>query len=213
VILDQKAGVSAVDLIQEGIRQQETNLGNLVADIVRTTTGAQAAIINGGSVRTGLAQGEIKYRQIYSALPFNNYLVAVTLSGRQLLQTLEHGVSGVERGEGRFPQISGMSFSFDRRLPVGQRVLSALIGGKPVDPVQEYTVATLDFIAAGGDGYTAFGEAIRSGGDFVEVGGAMRSSRLVYNDPGQFLRDVVLDYLAQKSPVSPALEGRIVEIR
>ncbi len=213
VILNQKAGSSEVDLVQEGGRQQETNFGNLVADIVRASTGAQAAIVNGGSLRTGVGKGEISYRQIYSALPFNNYLVAIKMSGRLLLQTLEHGVSGVERGEGRFPQLSGITMSFDRRRSVGQRIMSATIGGQPIDPEQEYTVATLDFIAAGGDGYTAFGEAIRSGGDFVEVGGAMRSSRLVYNDPSQFLRDVALDFLARKSPVSPSVEGRIIEIR
>lgn len=213
IVLNQKAGTTNVDLIQEGARQQETNLGNLVADIVRSTTGAQAAIINGGSLRTGLARGEITIRQLHAAFPFNNYLVAVKMSGELLLQTLEHGVSGVERGEGRFPQISGMTFSFDRRRPVGQRVVAATIGAQPIDPSQDYTVATLDFIAAGGDGYSAFGQAVKSGGDFVEVGGAIRSSRLVYNDPGQFLRDVVFDFLAKNSPVAPSVEGRIVEIR
>ncbi|MBU0663833.1 MAG: 5'-nucleotidase C-terminal domain-containing protein [Proteobacteria bacterium] len=211
IILNQKGGETNVDLIQKGVRQQETNLGNLVADIVRSTTGAQAALVNGGSLRTGLNKGEITFRQIYAALPFNSYLVAVKMSGNLLLETLEHGVSGVERGEGRFPQVSGMTFVFDRRLPVGQRIVSATVGGHPIDPQQEYSVATLDFIAAGGDGYTAFGQAIRSGGDFVEIGGAMRSSRLVYNDPGGFLRDVVLDVLAKDSPVAPVVEGRIVE--
>ncbi|MDO8945733.1 MAG: 5'-nucleotidase C-terminal domain-containing protein [Desulfocapsaceae bacterium] len=211
IVLNQKAGVTDVDLIQEGVRQQETNLGDLVADIVRSTTGAQAALVNGGSLRTGLNKGELTFRQIYAALPFNSYLVAVKMSGKLLLETLEHGVSGVERGEGRFPQISGMTFVFDRRRPVGQRIVSATVGGQPIDLQQEYSVATLDFIAAGGDGYTAFGQAIRSGGDFVEIGGAMRSSRLVYNDSGQFLRDVVLDALAKDSPVAPAVDGRIVE--
>jgi 2',3'-cyclic-nucleotide 2'-phosphodiesterase (5'-nucleotidase family) len=213
IVLNQKAGTTEVDLIQEGARQQETNLGDLVADIVRRTTGAQAALVNGGSLRTGLAKGEITFRQIYAALPFNNYLVAVKMNGQLLLQTLEHGVSGVERGEGRFPQVSGMTFTFDRRKPVGQRIVSATLGGKPIDPQQEYTVATLDFMAAGGDGYTAFGQAIKSAGDYAETGGAMRSSRLVYNDPGGFLRDVVLDALAKGSPVAPAVEGRIIEVR
>jgi 2',3'-cyclic-nucleotide 2'-phosphodiesterase (5'-nucleotidase family) len=213
IVLNQKAGTTEVDLIQEGARQQETNLGNLVADIVRRTTGAQAAIVNGGSLRTGLAKGEITFRQIHAVLPFNNYLVAVKMSGQLLLQTLEHGVSGVERGEGRFPQVSGMAFTFDRRKPVGQRIVSASLGGKPIDPQQEYTVATLDFMAAGGDGYTAFGQAIKSAGDYAETGGAMRSSRLVYNDPGGFLRDVVLDALAKGSPVAPTVEGRIIEMR
>ncbi len=213
IVLNQKAGTTEVDLIQEGARQQETNLGNLVADIVRRTTGAQAALINGGSLRTGLAKGEITFRQIYAALPFNTYLVAVRMSGQLLLQTLEHGVSGVERGEGRFPQVSGLTFTFDRRKPVGQRIISATLGGQPIDPLQEYTVATLDFMAAGGDGYTAFAQAIKSAGDYAETGGAMRSSRLVYNDPGGFLRDVVLDALAKGSPVAPAVEGRIIEIK
>jgi 5'-nucleotidase / UDP-sugar diphosphatase len=123
------------------------------------------------------------------------------------------GVSGVERGEGRFPQVSGLSFVFDSRRPVGQRIVSVTVGGHPLDRQQEYTVATLDFMASGGDGYTAFGEAIRSGGDYSEVGGAMRSSRLAYNDPGQFLRDAVLDALATGSPVAPVVQGRIVEQR
>jgi 2',3'-cyclic-nucleotide 2'-phosphodiesterase (5'-nucleotidase family) len=213
VILNQKAGVSKVDLIQEGARMQETNLGNLVADIVRKTTGSQVALINGGSLRTGLSKGEITYRQVHAALPFNNYLVAVKMSGELLWQALEHGVSGVERGEGRFPQVSGMAFVFDSRRPVGQRIISVTVGGHPLDRQQEYTVATLDFIASGGDGYTSFGEAIRSGGDYSEVGGAMRSSRLVYNDPGQFLRDAVLEALATGSPVAPVVQGRIVEQR
>ena len=185
--------------------------GDLVADIVRSTTGAQASLVNGGSLRTGLNKGEVTFRQIYAALPFNSYLVAVKMSGKLLLETLEHGVSGVERGEGRFPQVSGITFVFDRRRLVGRRIVSATVGGQPIDPQQEYSVATLDFIAAGGDGYTAFGQAIRSGGDFVEIGGAMRSSRLVYNDSGQFLRDVVLDALAKDSPVAPVVDGRIVE--
>lgn len=131
-ILQQEAGSTTVDLIQEGARQQETNLGNMVADIVRNTTGAQAAIVNGGSLRAGISKGEISMRQIYATLPFNNYLVAVKMSGQLLLQALEHGVSGVERGEGRFPQISGMTFVFDRRQPPGQRIVAATLGGRPL---------------------------------------------------------------------------------
>jgi len=212
-ILNQKAGSSKVDLIQAGSREKETNLGNLVADIVRKTTGAQVALVNGGSLRTGLSNGEITFRQVHAVLPFNNYLVAVKMSGELLWQALEHGVSGVERGEGRFPQVSGMTFVFDRSRPAGQRIVSATVDGQPLDRQREYTVATLDFIASGGDGYTAFGQAIKSGGDYCEIGGAMRSSRLVYNDPGKFLRDAVLDALAKDSPVAPSVEGRIVEVK
>jgi 5'-nucleotidase / UDP-sugar diphosphatase len=212
-LLGKKAGTAKVDLIQEGVRRQETNLGNLVADIVRKTTGAQVAVINGGSIRTGIPKGEITRRQVYATLPFNNYLVAVRMTGKQLLETIEHGVSDIEHEEGRFPQVSGIRFSFNRHKPAGQRVTSLSVGDTPLDLQKEYTVATLDFIAAGGDGYTAFGQAIRSAGDFSELNGAMQSSRLVYNNPGYFLRDAVLEVFSSGAPVSATVEGRITETR
>ncbi len=87
------------------------------------------------------------------------------------------------------------------------------VDGKPVAPDNIYTVATMDFLAAGGDGYTAFGEAIRSSGDFLEVAGAMKSSSLVYNDPGRFVRDVVLEAITARKTVAPEVEGRIREVR
>jgi 2',3'-cyclic-nucleotide 2'-phosphodiesterase (5'-nucleotidase family) len=208
-LLGKKAGVTKVDLFQEGVRRQETNLGNLVADVVRKTTGAQVALVNGGSIRSGIPKGEITRRQIYATLPFNNYLVAVRMTGKQLLESLEHGVSDIEHEEGRFPQVSGIRFSFNRHKPAGQRVTSLYVGDAPLDLQKEYTVATLDFIAAGGDGYMAFGEAIRSAGDFNELNGSMQSSRLVYNNPGYFLRDAVLEMLSTGGPVSATVEGRI----
>lgn len=209
-ILGKQVGRTELDLVQQGVRQQETNLGDLVADIIRKETGAQAALINGGSIRTGIPRGNITARQVYTALPFNNYLVAVRITGAQLLETLEHGVSGLENEEGSFPQVSGIRFVFNPLLPVGKRVSAVIVAGKPLDLTQEYTVATLDFIAAGGDGYTAFGRAIRSSGDFSEVAGAMKSSRLVYNDPGRFLRDVVIGTLSRETSIKPVTDGRIV---
>ena len=212
-LLGRQVGCTEVDLVQQGVRQQETNFGDLIADIVRKETGAQAALINGGSIRTGIPRGTITARQIYAALPFNNYLVAVRMSGSRLLEALEHGVSGIENEEGRFPQVSGIRFVFDPTRPVGKRVLSVTLDGRALVPDQEYSVATLDFIAAGGDGYTSFGDAIRSSGDFSEVAGAMISSRLVYNAPGRFLRDVVLETLGNGTAIRPLTDGRITRGR
>jgi 2',3'-cyclic-nucleotide 2'-phosphodiesterase (5'-nucleotidase family) len=148
-------------------------------------------------------------RDFYAVLPFNNYLVAVRMSGRQLRETLEHGVSAVELDEGRFPQVSGLRFTFDAARPVGQRVGAITVAGEPLQVEREYTVATLDFIASGGDGYKAFGSAIREGGDFSATGGAIHSSRLVYNDPGRWLRDIVAAELKKRGEFSPAADGRI----
>lgn len=211
--LRKEVGIADVDLVQEGIRRRETNLGDLVADIVRQTAGADAAVINAGSIRTGVRRGRITMRDIYDVLPFNNYVVAVRMSGRQLLETLEHGVSGIERGEGRFPQVSGLCFAFDPGRPAGQRVREVSVGGRPLEMQRDYTVATLDFMAAGGDGYRAFGEAIRSGGDFSDLGGALHSPRLAYNNPGVWLRDIVADWLRKQGTISPVGDDRIMEQR
>ena len=60
---------------------------------------------------------------------------------------------------------------------------------------KEYTVATNDFLAAGGDGYKAFGDSVKSSKDYAVIGGAMKGEKLVYSDSGRWLRDVVMDYI------------------
>jgi 2',3'-cyclic-nucleotide 2'-phosphodiesterase (5'-nucleotidase family) len=85
------------------------------------------------------------------------------------------------------------------------------VGGRPLDPEREYAVATNDFLAAGGDGYRAFGEAVRASGDFAVVGGAMKGERLLYNDAGRWLRDVVIEEIRTRKVLAPAVEERIRE--
>ena len=207
--LDKMVGETEVDLDGEQVRSRETNLGDLVTDIMRAATGADAALINGGSIRASLHRGKVKAKDVYAALPFDNYLVAIRLTGRQLRQALEHGVSAPEARAGRFPQVSGLSFTYSRRAPVGERVRGVLVQGRPLDPGKQYVVATNDFLAAGGDGYLAFGEALKSGAGYREQGGALTSKNLAYVNPGAWLRDLVIDYLKTKETVSPRLEGRI----
>ena len=81
--------------------------------------------------------------------------------------------------------------------------------GRPLDPGKQYVVATNDFLAAGGDGYLAFGEALKSGAGYREQGGALASKNLAYCNPGAWLRDLVIDYIKTKETVSPRIEGRI----
>src|SRR3546814_12066355 len=80
------------------------------------------------------------------------------MTGAQLLEALEHGVSAVEEGAGRFPSLSGMTMTWSRGAQPGERVKSVSVNGKPLDPTATYTVATNDFIAAGGDGYAVLTE-------------------------------------------------------
>jgi 5'-nucleotidase/UDP-sugar diphosphatase len=211
-VLNGKVGEAEVDLDGENVRKRETNLGDLVTDIMRRTAKADVALINGGGIRTSIAKGEIRVRDIYSVLPFDNYIVAIRLTGSQIREALEHGVSSVGEDSGRFPQVSGLRFRYAPSAPAGSRVREILIGGKPVDPRKEYTVATIDYLAAGGDGYKAFGEAVRSSKDFSLIGGVLTGEKLVYNDPGKWLREVVIGAVRAAKKISPKLEGRIKEV-
>jgi 2',3'-cyclic-nucleotide 2'-phosphodiesterase (5'-nucleotidase family) len=212
-VLEGRAGETAVDLDGVNVRRRETNLGNLVADIMRDASGADAAIINGGGIRASIPKGTILVKNVYTVLPFDNYIVAIRLSGDRIRQALEHGVSGVETGSGSFPQVSGLSFIYDPAAPPGSRVREVLIGGMPLAADREYTVATNDFLAAGGDGYTAFGDAVRTSRDFSITGGVMKGEKLVYSDSGRWLRDVVIEWLRGKKRIEPGVDSRVREVR
>ncbi len=208
-LLQRRIGETKVDLDGKDVRNGETNLGDFIADVMRQTAGAEVAIINGGSIRTGIAPGKIEVQDIYAVLPFDNYLVAISLTGAQLKAALEHGVSRLEKPVGSFPQVSGLTFTYSRGAPAGSRVQDVTVGGRPLDLQKEYVVATNDFLVAGGDGYTVFGEALKSAGDYANLGGTLTSSKLAYNDPGTWLRDLVIAAIQARKTIAPQVDGRI----
>jgi 2',3'-cyclic-nucleotide 2'-phosphodiesterase (5'-nucleotidase family) len=212
-LLNVRIGEAGVDLDGENVRRRETNFGDFIADVMRSLSGADAAIINGGGIRVSIRKGEIRAKDIYSALPFNNYIVAIKLTGRQIKEVLEHGVSGVENEEGRFPQVSGLTFRYSPSEKKGSRIKEIFIAGRPIHSDREYIVATNDFMAVGGDGYKDFGEAIKSSKDFSVMGGMMKGERIVYSDSSRWLRDVVVEYIREKKEIAPKVEERIIEIR
>ncbi|MDI1472046.1 5'-nucleotidase [Thermodesulfovibrio sp. N1] len=212
-VLSEKIGVAQTDFDGENVRKKETNLGNFIADIIKKTAKADIAIINGGGIRASIKKGDITVKDIYSVLPFNNYIVAIKLTGKQIKEALEHGVSAIEKGEGRFPQVSGIKFSYNRDNKPGFRIQEVFIGEKPLELDKEYSVATNDFLAAGGDGYKVFGEAIKASKDFVIIGGVMKGEKVIYSDSSRYLRDVVVEYIKNEKIINYTTEGRITEIK
>ena len=208
-LLQRPIGETQVDLDGEHVRTGETNLGDFVADVMRQAAGADAALINGGSIRTSIAQGKITVKDIYAVLPFDNYLVAISLTGAQVKAALEHGVARLEEPCGSFPQVSGLAFTYSRSAPAGFRVKEVTVGGQPLDPQREYVLATNDYLVAGGDGYTVFGEALKSAGDYANLGGTLSSSKLAYNDPGTWLRDLLIAAIQARKTIAPKIDGRI----
>jgi 5'-nucleotidase/UDP-sugar diphosphatase len=213
-VMNEAVGEAELDLDGErrNVRRRETNFGDLIADIMREVSGADVAIMNGGGIRASLRKGEIRVKDIYTTLPFDNYIVAIRLNGKQIEEALEHGVSTVEEEEGRFPQVSGLHFTYSRSGKRGSRIKEILVAGKPINLDQNYIVVTNDFLAVGGDGYKTFSEAVKVSKDYSIIGGAMRGEKIVYSDSGRWLRDVVVEYIKEKRRVAPKVEGRIKEI-
>ena len=132
-------------------------------------------------------------KDVLTELPFGNVTVVTEVTGQQVLDALENGFSQVEDGAGRFPQVSGMTVVADLKQPAGSRVVSATVGGAPLDPAAKYKVATNDFMLNGGDGYTALA------GGKVLIGA--RGGDLMAND--------VIDYIVAAGKVDAKVEGRI----
>jgi 2',3'-cyclic-nucleotide 2'-phosphodiesterase (5'-nucleotidase family) len=188
---------TALDSRRATVRGGEAAIGNLIADALRATVDADVAITNGGGIRGDkeYAAGiDLTGRDVFTELPFGNKTVKLELTGEQILAALENGFSQIETGGGRFPQVSGLTVVVDVNAPPGERVQEVTAGGAPLDPAKTYTLATNDFMAAGGDGYTSF------------VG----ATNLVNAVDAVFMATQVMDYIAAAGTVAPTVEGRIV---
>lgn len=188
--------VTPLDSRRASIRTSETAIGNLIADAIRAGVDADVALTNGGGIRgdkTYEAGVTLTRRDIQTELPFGNRTVKLQMTGAQLLEALEHGVSAVEEGAGRFPHVSGITMTWSRSAQPGERVKSVSVNGKPLDPTATYTVATNDFIAGGGDGYAILTE----------------TKSLIDGDAAQYMASMVMDFVAAAGEVAPKVEGRL----
>lgn len=182
-----EVGETRVDLLRRA--DGESNVGNLIGDAMREDTGADIAFQNGGGIRTDLPKGKITLEEVYTLLPFDNLLVTMDLKGSQVLSALEWSVASGSK----VLQVSGISVTYDMSRAAGSRVVSATVRHEPLKPERTYRVTTNDFLAAGGDRFKAF----------------MEGRNPIYGDT---IRDAFTMYLRKHSPVSPAIENRVVFI-
>ena len=165
IIADPETGVRV-------IRNNETNLGNLVADAYRDATGADIAMVNGGGVRAKLPAGDITLGMIQSCHPFGNALCMAEVTGQQILDALEWTSRNVPGENGGFLHVSGMTYEIHSYLPTtvtnddkgnftgvtGEyRVKNVMVGGEPLDLEKTYTLASHNYLLkSGGDGTCCF---------------------------------------------------------
>ena len=179
-------------------RRQETNVGNFIADAFRIATGSDIGFSNGGLIRADeiIRPGPLTQRDVLAILPFKNKVVKLEVTGELLKRTLEHGVarSAEDTEPGRFPQVSGLRFTFDASKPPGSRVVNVTVGGKPLDEKKKYTLATSDYVGiSGGDGYAMLKEA----------------QVLISPDQAKFDSDVLRARIAAMKVIAPKTDGRI----
>ncbi|MFK7892865.1 MAG: bifunctional UDP-sugar hydrolase/5'-nucleotidase, partial [Granulosicoccus sp.] len=115
---------------REVCRVQECEMGNLVADAMLDrvlSQGVSIAIMNSGGIRASIDSGEVSMGEILAVLPFQNTLATFEISGAEIINALENGVSQVEEVKGRFPQVAGLQFSWDPTQPANDGRISEVL--------------------------------------------------------------------------------------
>ena len=192
----------AVDGSRDNCRARECEMGNLVSDAILDRVkgqGVQIVFQNGGGLRASIDQGVVTMGEVLTVLPFQNTLSTFEISGKDVVAALENGASQLEEGGGRFAQVAGLKYSFDKSAPVNSRISAVEVmdagAWKPIDPEKTYLAATNNFVRLGGDGYKIFATDGQNAYDY-----------------GPGLEQVLADYLAANRPYTPKLDGRITEI-
>jgi 5'-nucleotidase len=186
----------------------ESPLGDVIADAQLAYTqsaGAQIALMNPGGIRASLtfnnspggeAPGEITFGECFTVQPFNNLVVTQTFTGDQLKAVLEQQLFPITpTSTVRILQVSaGFTYTYTTTEPAGNRISSMKLNGVDIDPAASYQVTTNDFLANGGDGFTA----LTAGTNRVTA-------------PG-FDVDALVAYLGANSPVAPTPANRITRL-
>ena len=194
------------------VRTQESPLGNLAADALRDYCDADIAIQNGGGIRAGLTAGDVTVGDVFAMLPFDNKVTLVEVTGQTVWDALENGVDGYPTTNGKFPQVSGIKYTFDGSKPAGERIVSVTLeDGTPLDLDAWYTLACNDFMCGGGDGYTMLNVFNPDDGNEHNSETAAQDlpgCKLVYRT-NDYYRTVVSEYIKAQGSIAPALDGRI----
>ncbi|WP_305768648.1 bifunctional metallophosphatase/5'-nucleotidase [Candidatus Epulonipiscium viviparus] len=157
------------------IRNNETNLGDLVTDAYRSILETDIALVNAGGIRADIEAGEITNEEIINVHPWGNAAVEVEVTGQTILDALEMGAKNMPDESGGFLHVSGLTYSIDTTIPSAvtvndkgeflsvdgaYRVKDVFIGGEPLNLNKLYSVASHNYmLLLYGDGMTMFKDA------------------------------------------------------
>jgi 5'-nucleotidase len=135
-------------------RAGESAVGNLVADAQRVIGGSDVGFTNQGGLRADIAAGPVTWAEAFAVQPFNNTLVTMTLTGQQLYDALNQ--QWINQPFPRILQVSGLTYTWDGNLPIGNRIVEIRHDEIPIDRFASYSVTVNSFLAAGGDNFPIF---------------------------------------------------------
>lgn len=187
-LIDEKIGYAETALSRNYFG--ESLLGNLITDAVRIYSKADAVFTNPGGLRADIEKGDITAGHIINVVPFNNNVLMMDMTGKDLKDLLEQSAS---LNAGMLAQ-SGIKIVIDPNAPIGQRIVEAFINSQHVQDNNIYTIASDDFSCKGGDGFTAF----------------LKGSNV--RDTTMIMRDLVIERVRILGKIDPQIEGRIVFI-
>ncbi len=193
-IASQRAGSITGAIGRTANQAGESALGDVIADAQLAGSGAAIAFMNPGGIRAGLERLEVSYGDLYTAQPFANHLVVITMTGDMIRRLLEQQFHA--EGRPTILQVSG-GFTYQYRLnaPAGQHVVpgSIALRGQPIAPKDTVRVEASDFLASGGDGFSVLHEGTEPTVGPVDL-------------------DALVDYFRAHSPVAPGAQNRIVRV-
>ncbi len=185
--MDEVLGQALTEIPRGGA---EHPLGRLVADAIRWRAGADVALVNRGGIRASIPRGDVTARTVYAALPFEEDILAFSVTGAELLEILETGMQGRRRDM----QVSGFTCLRNQSNPDGGKIENPLVQGEPLSACSTYTFATTGYLAYGSVGYGI----------------------LTHLEPwhtGYNLMDTVMDYIRTHSPIEADFRDRVIWVQ
>ncbi len=196
-LIDEKYGQVIGQLESELVRSndEESNIGNFLADCLREYTKSDFGIINSGGIRKNMSPGPIKIRDVKEILPFENYICSFQCTGAQLLEMIKLNAQRAALKSGGILQVSGILYQWKANSGDDVSIFNAMINGKKIEPQNKYTGATVDFIAVSN---------AQSHLSFVPT--------TIFNTSVLF-SDAVQELIKQQEVIRIKVEGRIQQLR
>ncbi|MGG1573913.1 bifunctional metallophosphatase/5'-nucleotidase [Fictibacillus sp. NRS-1165] len=191
-ILNQRIGTASAPISKQQNSNGESELGSMIADAMRAQTHTDFAFMNPGGIRADIDEGEILWKELFTAQPFGNDLVKMELTGDQVKQLLNQQWADPERT--KILQISGLKVKYDDSRPAGDRIVEiTLPDGRAIHSSKTYTVTVNSFMASGGDGFTTLEDGKNQLVDIPDL-------------------DALIHFIQSKREVNPTIDGRMTKL-